>query len=390
MKIKRISMKLLIFLIGLTMMLSCGVPMGFCRADRGGIALCEVASWDLKQEFPQTKATVRDDNEAQFRLEREVRRLAALAGGKVGVSALHVESGQRFSLNGTERFPLASAYKVPIAVQLLMRVDRGEVALDQRVTLRSCDIHPGSGKLIKTFKKPESYSVRELLELMLLVSDNSASDAVLKLAGGPKAVTESMQALGIKGMEISRSTLDMLADWRGIDDLSGGADFTVAKYNRLRDKVPTAALEAAQKRFYFDARDSATPETMTSLMALVCNGSALKPETTTVLLNIMARCQTGKSRIKKLIPPGMKVANKTGTIGNGIVNDVALLTLPDDAGHVAISVFIKASERDVAQQEQVMAHIARYCYDYYLFRGAVQASPSDTGSCQLRDPNCYP
>lgn len=383
-------MKLLSTLIGFTISLSCGVPLGFCQTDLRGIALREVASWDLKQEIPQTKATVRDDCEAQLRLEREVRRLTALAGGTVGVSALHVESGQRFSLNGTERFPLASAYKVPIAVQLLMRVDRGEIGLDQSVTLHSCDIHPGSGKLIKTFKKQESYSVHELLELMLLVSDNSASDAVLKLAGGPKAVTKAMQALGIKGMEISRSTLDMLADWRGIDDLSGGADFTVAKYNRLRDKVPAAVLEAAQKRFYFDARDSATPEAMTSLMALVSNGAALKPETTTVLLNIMARCQTGKSRIKKLIPPGMTVANKTGTIGNGIVNDVALLSLPDDAGHVALTVFIKASERDVAQQEQVMAQIARYCYDYYLFRGALQTSPSDSGACPLRDPNGYP
>src|SRR5215210_2498942 len=59
------------------------------------------------------------------RLEAEVTRLATIAGGKVGVAAIHLETGREVYLNRAEPFPMASTFKVPIAVQLLTRVDSG-------------------------------------------------------------------------------------------------------------------------------------------------------------------------------------------------------------------------------------------------------------------------
>src|SRR3972149_3929625 len=110
------------------------------------------------------------------RLEREVTRLAKSAGGTVGVSAVHIESGRRVALNSSERFPMASTYKVPIAVQLLTRVDRGEVMLDRMMELKPSDLHPGSGTLTPLLNQPGVVlSVRNLLELMLRVSDNRAT-----------------------------------------------------------------------------------------------------------------------------------------------------------------------------------------------------------------------
>ena len=50
------------------------------------------------------------------RLEREIARVSKVAAGTVGVSAVHLETGRRASLNGGERFPMASTFKVPIAV----------------------------------------------------------------------------------------------------------------------------------------------------------------------------------------------------------------------------------------------------------------------------------
>ncbi len=58
------------------------------------------------------------------RIEGEIRRAAQSAGGTVGVSAIHIESGRRVALNAGERFPMASTYKIPIAVQFLARVDQ--------------------------------------------------------------------------------------------------------------------------------------------------------------------------------------------------------------------------------------------------------------------------
>src|SRR4051794_5827060 len=67
------------------------------------------------------------------RVERAIARIAESSGGTVGVSAVNVETGQRVALNGGERFPMASTYKVPIALRVLRMVDRGELRLDRTV-----------------------------------------------------------------------------------------------------------------------------------------------------------------------------------------------------------------------------------------------------------------
>jgi beta-lactamase class A len=377
---------------------SCTAGKSFCQSPKNTSAVIQSKPLYSKQDqgkgvFRQSesKLTNKTDYDRPLRrLQCEVRRLAALAGGTVGLSALHIESGQHFSFNGGERFPMASVYKIPIAVQLLSRVDRGKVSLNQTVTLSSCDFHPGSGKLIQGFKKKKvSYTVRELLELMLLISDNTASDALLKLAGGPEAVTSFMKNLGISDIEVSRSTLNMLADWRGIKDLPAPEVFTLNKYNRLRDNVPAEALDEAQNCFFSDIRDTATPEAMTRLIAKIYNGTALKPESASILLEIMERCQTGKTRIRRLIPPGMAVADKTGTIGKGMVNDTAVMPHSVEAGHVALTIFIKTSEQNVSQQEQVMAQIARYLYDYFFFYGQTSSEAACDDSCRQNGQSCY-
>jgi beta-lactamase class A len=79
----------------------------------------------------------------------------------------------------------------------------------------------------------------------------------------------------------------------------------------------------------------------------------------------MDRCQTGKSRIKGMLPQGTGVAHKTGSLG-GVANDIGFITLPGDAGHVAISVFTKASNRPEEAAEKAIAEIARTVYDYFV------------------------
>src|SRR5579862_8803711 len=97
------------------------------------------------------------------RVEREIERVSQIAGGVVGASAIHLESGRTVAFHGDERFPMASTFKIPIAVTLLHRVELGEVKLDQMVDLHPADLHPGSGTLTDLFHAPgTSLSVRSL------------------------------------------------------------------------------------------------------------------------------------------------------------------------------------------------------------------------------------
>jgi beta-lactamase class A len=302
------------------------------------------------------------------RLEREIARVAAVSGGVVGASAIHIESGRRVSLNGTEAFPMASTFKVPIAVQLLTRVDRGEIKLDQMVEIKPSDLHPGSGTLTELFNKPGlALSVRNLLELMLLISDNSATDILLRLAGGAGAVTARMRELKIEGINVNRSTAQLIADWAGITGLPPEGEWSPERFGQLFAAIKPEDRKGAAERFDRDPRDTSTPEAMAALLERIHRKEVLKAASADLLLDIMRRCRTGEARLKGILPQGTEVAHKTGTIG-GSTNDVGIIKLPDGAGHVAIAVFVKLSEKDAASREKAIAEIARAVHDFFLFQ----------------------
>jgi beta-lactamase class A len=238
------------------------------------------------------------------------------------------------------------------------------------VTLEPGDLHPGSGTLSGLFNKPGvSLSIRNLLELMLLISDNSATDLLLARAGGGAAVTARMHALGIDGIDVSRSTKQLIGDWGGLKSPPTSGEQSPEAWGRLFQAVPESDKKAAAEAFDKDARDTATPDAMVDLLARIQRKSLHKPETAELLLDIMRRCQTGEARLKGILPESTVVAHKTGTIG-GTTNDVGIVTLPQGAGQVAIAVFVKSSTKPIPEREKVIAQIARAVHDFFLFRPA--------------------
>lgn len=332
------------------------------------LALAVAMSATVAAQSASGTATQPATDPALQRLEREISRLSTVSGGVVGVTAIHLETGRRVSQNGTERFPMASTFKVPIAVQLLTRIDKGEVRLDQMIEIKQSDLHPGSGTLTDLFNKGGlALSVRNLMELMLLVSDNSATDVMLRTAGGAEAVTARVRALGIDGISVNRSTAQLIADRIGVTNLPPEDQWSPAVFNAAFRSLSQEDRNAAAKRFETDTRDTSTPNGMAALLERIYRKDLLKPESADLLLDIMRRCRTGEARLKGLLPEGTEVAHKTGTIG-GTTNDVGIITLPDNAGHVAIAAFVKASQKDVAARERAIAEIARAVHDFFLFQ----------------------
>ncbi len=313
------------------------------------------------------------------RLELEFERLAELVvctdydcdgTGTVGIAAIHLETGRAAYLSRHEPFPMASTYKVPVAVRLLSLVDRGELRLDSLVALTAADLHPGSGTLSELLDDPGVIlSVRNLLELMLLISDNSATDIVMRLAGGPEVITQHLRDLGIEGISVDRPTVNLIANYLGIDELPPADALDPEGFRALYEETTPESREAAARTFDADPRDTATPEGMGELLRRLWEGDLLSDSSTALLLDIMTRSTTGRARIKGLLPPGTDVAHKTGTIG-GTTNDVGIVTLPHDAGHVVTVVFVKESEREVSERERAIAHIARAAHDFFLFTGS--------------------
>ena len=226
------------------------------------------------QRRPATVTPASDP--ALARLESELTRLTTIAGGKVGVAAIHLETGREVVLNRGEPFPMASTFKVPIAVQLLTRVDSGLLQLDNMIAIRPSDLHPGSGTLTQLFDDPGvTLSVRNLLELMLLISDNSATDIMLRTAGGSAPVNARLKALDIAGISVDRSTLHLIADAIGVKNLPPDAEITPQVFRDLSRGVSSNAQKSAANAFYRDRRDTSTPDGMARLLETIWRGRAL-------------------------------------------------------------------------------------------------------------------
>lgn len=304
---------------------------------------------------------------AMARLQAEIEEIAQAAGGLVGVSVQHIESGRQFRLNGNARFPMASTVKLPLAVQFLALVEQGAVPMDKIITLKPGDLRRGSGVLTQTFDESRAdRSLQQLFELMLIHSDNTATDVIWKEGGGKDAIAVRLAGLGVSGISADRPILDLLAAIWGI--VPPENEPTPARLLELRRKVPGHARAAAVAAFLKDERDTASPDAMATLLIRIWRKEALSAEGTAYLLDVMYRCATGKGRLKGMLPSAAKVFHKTGTHEIGATNDVGIVQLPDGAGTLAIAVMIRESPETLAMQERAIARIAWATYKYFVPR----------------------
>jgi beta-lactamase class A len=280
----------------------------------------------------ESQATKTDDKQ-NLELQTQLEQIASAAKGHVGVAAVVLETGESVSLNAHEHFPMQSVYKLPIGMAVMKQVDAGKIELEQKVRVTKDDfIGRGQHSPIRDkYPNGTELTVNELIAWMLLESDGTASDVLMKLAGGPGAVQAYLTELKISDMIV----LD--------------TEKAFAQDHSLR------------------YRNWATPEAAVALLRALNERRGLSETAHGLLLKLMTESNTGPKRLKGLLPIGTVVAHKTGTSGtqNGVTaatNDIGLITLPN-GHHVAIAVFVSDSPADEATREGVIAKIARAVWD---------------------------
>lgn len=288
------------------------------------------------------------------------RRLESGIGGVLGLAAVHVESGRRIEWNGAETFPMASVVKLPIALAVLWRVDRGEIALGDTLWIQPADVRPGRNLL-----GPGPATVERLLALMLEESDNTAADVLMARLGGAGAVRARLAALDVTGVDVSRSEGRMLSDWAGLPPPPAGREWSRDEVYAQIDTASSSARRAAAEAWAADPRDSATPAGMADLLLAVHAGAGLSSASHARLIGHMERSY-GANRIPGLLPPGTPAARKSGTVG-ATTNDVGIVTLPDGT-HFAVVAFIRSAAAPVPDRERAIAEAARALYDDFLKR----------------------
>jgi len=301
------------------------------------------------------------------RLRRHIENIVKRADGEVGVAVRHLESGQGLELSAGTPFPMASVFKVPVLVEVMAQVKEGKFSLDDEVSVQKTEQHLGSGLLSSLTVPGIKLTVRNLVNLMMLVSDNSAADILLEKVG-PENVNKRLKEFGIEGLSVNRSCQELIMDRIGMDyqKYKGKIlDEIVAGYRSIPERSAEDDRESIRE-FSREMKDQSTPAAMNRLLGMIWKKEILDPESCDLIISIMLRCQTGQGRIKGELPPGTAVAHKTGTIA-GTVNDAGIITLPDGQGHVALTVFSKNFSEKTEDVEKIIAEVARLVYDYFYF-----------------------
>ena len=218
------------------------------------------------------------------RLHDELTRLAHGFAGVVGVAVLDITSGQTIGIHADEIFPTASSIKIQVLTQLLLRAERGEVDLMQRMTVVPDEIVYGSG-VIAHLEGPVELTLLDIAILMIIVSDNTATNLCIRMAG-IEATNQLLDTLGLVQTRVQREMMDQLAAVQEQENVS-------------------------------------TPHEMMRMMALLHAG---KPTTYVASKALEILRKPKDSTLTKALPPGTMFANKPGYV-DGARCDVGIVEL---------------------------------------------------------------
>ncbi len=123
--------------------------------------------------------------------------------GEVAFAATNLATGEEIGRSAERSMPTASVFKLPLLVEVFRQAENGDLDLDQRVTMRAEDVVMGSG-ILRDFAPGLQPSLRDLAMMIVIVSDNSATNLLLDRVGGPTRVNTTMRELGWPSIVIHR------------------------------------------------------------------------------------------------------------------------------------------------------------------------------------------
>lgn len=240
--------------------------------------------------------------------------------GRLGVFALNTADGARLGYRAEERFPVCSTFKVLVAAGILERSTQIAGLMQQRINYLPSDLvthSPVTEKHLVT-----GMTVAELCDAVMRYSDNTATNLLMKILGGPAGVTDFARSIGDREFRLDR--------WEA----------------NLGTAIPG------------DPRDTSTPEAMgRSLQRLVLE-DALGVRQRKQLQVWLRSNTTGANCIRAGVPSDWQVGDKTGAGAYGTRNDVAVLW-PPHRPPVILTVYSTQHEKDAKWREDIIASAAR-------------------------------
>ena len=257
------------------------------------------------------------DHDAASLAVAAVADLAAASGGHLGLLARHLDSGEQLAWNPDETIGTASTVKVALYAEVMRQRRLGRIDLDAAVVTREADLVGGSG-VLSVLRPGLRCTVADLCTLMIVVSDNTATNMLIDLLGGVAAVNEGLDTLGYSGIRL----------------------------NHKIGYAPPPLVVASPRESVLSGEPlgTATPAELCRLLADLHAGAVVDAAASAEMISTL-RHQQSQSLVPRSYldvaepadlpgPDGPAVASKTGSVG-GCRVETGLLYLPGNGGTVA-------------------------------------------------------
>jgi len=306
-------------------------------------------------------------------LAARIRELGAGFDGRVGIAVQSVDQGWRTGWKADELYPQQSVSKFWVSLAALDAVDRGQVSLDDKVSLGRSDLtlfhQPIAAQILSG---GYTTTLGDLMFKAITTSDNTANDKLMRSVGGPDAV---------RGF-ITRKQLGAVRFYNGeralqskIAGLIWSQSYSIGDaFYKARDALPLSVRKAAFERYIDDPYDGAAPNAIVGALARLKRGELLSASSTARLLSIMGNTKTGANRLKGGLKPGWSLSHKTGTgqiLGSvqAGYNDIGILSAPDGRSY-AVAVMIKKTSVPLPTRMTLMNNVVRAVIDSHVSQGA--------------------
>lgn len=273
-------------------------------------------------------ATLCSAQEENWKLVREkteahLREIVSSTRGAMGLAALDLASGERFSINDGMVFAQGSAIKVTILMEVYKQSREGKFKMTDVRAVDKAHMVGGSGVLKELGDSTSSLSIRDLCVLMIVLSDNTATNILIDLVG-MENVNRTIQSLGLKVTRLQRRMLDQAASGRGDENIS-------------------------------------TPAEAAHIMEILYKGEFLDRAACDDMLSILKKPKEGA--INSGVPSGIAVAFKPGDLA-GVKTEWAIVYLKERPYVVVVMENYMMND----EAAPAMKEISRTLYDYFWRR----------------------
>lgn len=283
---------------------------------------------------------------ALARLRSNIEQITLSTGTHWGIYIKCLDTNEEIAINADEPMDTMSVIKVPLMVEAFRQIGEGKFSLTDRYTLKNADKRPGTG-VIRSFDEGASLTIKDLLTLMIIVSDNTATDVMFSKVGGPQAVNALMQQYGFNTIKAT----GYADDW----------------FKALQAAGSAVKFHAARQHPF----GLSSPRDMGKLLEKIARGEAVSKDASDQMLGIM-RGQLYRTRLPKYVS-GFQLPHKTGDFVPWIANDVGVLI--NQQHKVVICVFTDKSDIPEGQPttligaeiEDAIGRVAQQVADYYGF-----------------------